>query len=51
VCRDEGRDFRGKLTGFRAQFKLPVTPLNQSRWSTTYHLKVTQITLRDPAKA
>jgi hypothetical protein len=51
VCRDEGRDFRGKLTGFRAQFKLPVTPLNQSRWSTTYHLKVTQVTLRDQAKA
>jgi hypothetical protein len=46
-----GSNFRVKLTAFRAEITLSVTPLNQSRWFTTYHLKVTQVTLRDTTEA
>jgi hypothetical protein len=46
-----GSNFRVKLTASRLKLDWPVMPLNQSRWFTTYHLKVTQVTLRDSSEA
>jgi hypothetical protein len=46
-----GCDIRAKLTVFRGQIRLACNGLNQSRWLTTYDLKVIQVTLRDVAEA